>query len=153
MTTTEAIKREPQREATGTTAAPRPTDKNIAYPGGGASNKIIVVASPMFQPARSAKSHEYRTIGPKHGRYAQDFDGCIAVAVSRVAFLGPLCPPQSDTSWVSQASAATVDRPPFIGDAALSFMRLDMGFSHGMFMQQSTHFVRVFFFLSRGLYD
>ena len=110
MTTTEAIKREPQREATGTTAAPRPTDKNIAYPGGGASNKIIVVASPMFQPARSAKSHEYRTIGPKHGRYAQDFDGCIAVAVSRVAFLGPLCPPQSDTSWVSQASAATFSR-------------------------------------------
>ena len=64
----------------------------------------------MFQPARSAKSHEYRTIGPKHGRYAQDFDGCIAVAVSRVAFLGPLCPPQSDTSWVSQASAATFSR-------------------------------------------
>ena len=37
MTTTEAIKREPQREATGAIAAPMPTDHSTSHPGGGAS--------------------------------------------------------------------------------------------------------------------
>ena len=33
---TEAIKREPQREATDAIAAPTPTDHSTSYPGGGA---------------------------------------------------------------------------------------------------------------------
>ena len=38
-TTPEAINREPQRVATGETAAHKPIDHSTAYPGGGASKK------------------------------------------------------------------------------------------------------------------
>ena len=83
---TETIKREPQREATWITAVPTPTDHSTAYPDGGASKKIIVVASPVFQPAPSVKRHENRNIDPKHGGCSQDRDRCIGVAVPRAAF-------------------------------------------------------------------
>ena len=58
MTTTEAIKLEPQREVTGTTAAPTPIDHSTAYPGGGASKNMMAVASPIFQLDRSFQRHE-----------------------------------------------------------------------------------------------
>ena len=92
MATTETIQREPQREGTGVTAVPTPTDNIAAYPGGDASKQIIVVASPIFQPARSVKRHENRVIDRKYGGYTQDFDSCIAVAVPRVVFWGPSNP-------------------------------------------------------------
>ena len=63
-TAIDAIKREPQREATGATAAPAPIDHRISYPGGGAS-KNIMAAIPIFQPGRSAKPHESRLNEPK----------------------------------------------------------------------------------------
>ena len=47
-TATEAIKREPQRQATGATAAPMPIRHSKAYPGGSASKKNMAVASPFF---------------------------------------------------------------------------------------------------------
>ena len=59
MSTTEAIENEPQREATGTTAAPTPADHSTAYPAGGAPQKIKAVARPVFQAARSVKRHEH----------------------------------------------------------------------------------------------
>ena len=46
MTTPEAIKREPQREATWITAAPMPS---AAYPGGGASKKSWRSQSPTLE--------------------------------------------------------------------------------------------------------
>ena len=44
-TATKAINREPQRVATGATAALTATDHSTAYPAGGASKKIMAVAS------------------------------------------------------------------------------------------------------------
>ena len=80
MTTTEAIKREPQREATGTTAPPTPTDLffftpeyvtkklnlGLGWTGGGAIKKNHGGRKPNLQPARSFKQHENRVIDPKH---------------------------------------------------------------------------------------
>ena len=86
MTTSESIKRKPQPEATEATAVPRPTGHSTAYAGGGASKKIMAVASPIFQAARSVNRHEYRVIDPNHSRYSQDLDSCIGVAVPRAAF-------------------------------------------------------------------
>ena len=91
-TTTEATHREPQRVATGATAALTAT---TPYPGGGASKKIMAVASPILPPTRSAHRHDNRTKRPKAQRIAQDFDGsCIAIVVPCVAFLGSLLPPK-----------------------------------------------------------
>ena len=56
MTTTEAIKHEPQREATEATAAPTPTDHSTAYPGGGASKKIMADTSQLFNQLDRADS-------------------------------------------------------------------------------------------------
>ena len=84
----EAINREPQRVATGATAAPTDTDHSTAYPGGGSSKKIMAVASTIFPPARSAKRDENQAIDPKYRGKAQDFESCIAVAVPCVAFKG-----------------------------------------------------------------
>ena len=64
-TTTEAIQREPQRVSTGATAALTATDHSTAYPGGGASKKIMGVASPILPPARSAKRHGNQAKRPK----------------------------------------------------------------------------------------
>ena len=86
MTTTEAINREPQQMATGAPAAPTRTDHSTSYPGGGASKKVMAVASPIFQPARSPKQHENREIDRKYRGCAQEFDSCTAIAVPRVAF-------------------------------------------------------------------
>ena len=86
MATTEVVTREPQREATGTTAVPMPTDHSTSYPGGGASKTIMAVAIPTFQPARCAKLHENQVIGPKNGGHARDLDSCITVAVPPMAF-------------------------------------------------------------------
>ena len=86
MTTSESIKRKPQPEATEATAVPRPTGHSTAYAGGGASKKIMAVASPFFQPVRSVKRHENRGIDPKRRGYAQEIDSCTAVAVLRVSF-------------------------------------------------------------------
>ena len=88
----EAINREPQRAATGATAAPTDTDHSRAYPGGGSSKKIMAVASTIFPPARSAKRDENQAIDPKHRGKAQDLDSCIAVTVPCVAFKGFLRP-------------------------------------------------------------
>ena len=68
MATTEGIACEAQREATGTTAAPTPTDHGTAYPSGGASKTIKAVAIPSFQPGRSAKTARERMDRPKNGR-------------------------------------------------------------------------------------
>ena len=88
-TTTEAINREPRRVATGATAALTATDHSTTYPGGGASKKIMVVASPILPPARSAKCHDNQAKRPKTQRIAQIFnDSCIAVTVTCVAFFG-----------------------------------------------------------------
>ena len=59
-TTTDAINREPLRMPTGAPAAPTPTDHRTAYPGGGASTRIMAVAIAIFQTARSPKQHENR---------------------------------------------------------------------------------------------
>ena len=92
-TTTEATHREPQRVATGATAALTAT---TPYPGGGASKKIMAVASPILPPTRSGKCHDSYAKRPKAQRISQDFDdSCIAVAVPCVAFLGSLRPPKS----------------------------------------------------------
>ena len=91
-TPNEAINREPQRVATGTTAAPTDTDLSTAYPGGGSSKKNMVVASTIFPPARSAKRDENQTIDPKYREKSQDVDSCIAVADPCVAFKGFLRP-------------------------------------------------------------
>ena len=91
-TTNEAINREPQRVATGATAAPTDTDDSTAYPGGRSSKQIMVVASTTFPPARSAKRDENQAIDPKHRGKAQDLDSCIAVTVPCVAFKGFLRP-------------------------------------------------------------
>ena len=72
--------------ATGAPAAPTPTGHSTAYPGGGASKKIMAVAIATFQAARSPIHYENRGIDPKHRGYAQDFDSFTAVAVPRVAF-------------------------------------------------------------------
>ena len=45
----DAINLEPLRTATGAPAASRPTDHITAYPGGGASKKIMAVAIALFQ--------------------------------------------------------------------------------------------------------
>ena len=86
-TPNETINREPQRVATGATAAPTDTDHSTVYPGGG-SKTIMAVASTIFPPAQSAKRDEIQAIDPKHRGTAQDFDSCIAVAVPCVAFKG-----------------------------------------------------------------
>ena len=94
MTTSKAIKREPQREATGTTVALTPTGHSTANSGGGASKKLAGVTSPIFQPARSAKRHQNRVIDPNTGGYSQDLASCIGVAIPRAAFEGSLRPPK-----------------------------------------------------------
>ena len=82
VTTTEAIKREPQREVAGAIAPPTPTDRSTSYPGGGASNTITAAASPYFRPARSSNHHDNRE-NEQNGRgYARDLDICTTVAVS-----------------------------------------------------------------------
>ena len=98
-TTNEAINREPQRVATGATAAPTDTDHSRAYPGGGSSKKIMAVASTIFPPARSAKRDENQAIDPKHRGKAQDLDSCIAVTVPCVAFKGFLRPLKRSYEW------------------------------------------------------
>ena len=97
ITTTEAMKHEHQREATGATSAPKPTVHSTAYPGGGTSKNTMSVASSISQPARSVRRHENRVMDPKHGGYSQDLDGCIGVAVRGV--LG-LLPPTQETLGV-----------------------------------------------------
>ena len=92
--------RELQRVATGVTVAPTVTDHSTAYPGGGPSAKIVVVASTFFPPARSAKRDENQAIDPKFRGKVQDFDSCIAVAVppfsrSYAAGYGSCAPPVS----------------------------------------------------------
>ena len=57
-TTNEAINREPQRVATGATAAPTDTDHSTACPGGGSSKKVMAVGSTIFPSTRSAKRDE-----------------------------------------------------------------------------------------------
>ena len=58
----EAINREPQRVATGATAAPTPTNHSTAYPGGGTSKEIMAVESQFFNqldrpnPTRTERS-------------------------------------------------------------------------------------------------
>ena len=94
VTTTEAIKREPQREATGAIAAPTPTDHSTSYPGGGASKVIMAAAIPIFRPARSANNHENQANKHKNGGYARDLDSCITVAVPHVALEDSLRPPK-----------------------------------------------------------
>ena len=64
-TTMEAMKREPQRKATGAIAALTPTYHGKSYPRGGASRIVMAVTIPFFQPARSAKLHENRPNEPK----------------------------------------------------------------------------------------
>ena len=59
-TTTDAINREPLRMATGAPAAPTPTYHSTAYPGGGASTRIMAVAIAIYQTVRSPKQHENR---------------------------------------------------------------------------------------------
>ena len=63
-TPNKATNREPQRVATGTTAAPTDADHSTAYPGGGSPKKNIAVASTMFPPARSAKRGKNQAIDP-----------------------------------------------------------------------------------------
>ena len=97
MTATEAIKREPQREATRATAAPTPTPTlhSTACPGGGVS-KTHGGRKPNFTTSSigEQKRHGNRAIHLKQGRYAQDFDSRICVAVARVAFEGSLRTPK-----------------------------------------------------------
>ena len=64
--TTEAINREPQRVTTGATAVLTATDHRTAYPGGGASNKIMAVASPILTPARSPNATTSKRSDRKH---------------------------------------------------------------------------------------
>ena len=63
--TTEAINRARQRVATGATAALTATDHSTAHPSGGASKKIMTVASTILPPARSAKCHDNQAKRPK----------------------------------------------------------------------------------------
>ena len=53
-TNNEAINREPQRVATGATAAPTAIDHRTAYPGGGSSKKVMAIASTIFHDRPSA---------------------------------------------------------------------------------------------------
>ena len=57
-TPNEAINREPQRVATGASAAPTDTDHSTACPGGGSSKKVMAVGSTIFPSTRSAKRDE-----------------------------------------------------------------------------------------------
>ena len=75
-TTIEAIKRNPQREATGATVAPTPADRRILYPSGVASKNIMAAAIPTFQPPRPAKPHENRN------GYKLEFDTGIYLSPS-----------------------------------------------------------------------
>ena len=112
-TTTEAINREPQRVATGATAALMATDHSAAYHGGGASNKIMAVASPIQPPGRSAKCHDNQAKRPKTQRIAQDLDDSrIAVAFPCGAFLASSAHPRE----------AEIDR--FLACAAKTKQRL-----------------------------
>ena len=71
-TTTEGINRDPRRVTTGATATLTATDHSTAYPGGGASNKFMAVASPILPPARSAKCHVNHAKRPKRQKIGQD---------------------------------------------------------------------------------
>ena len=88
MTTTETINREIQREVAEARPAPTTTHHSTAYPGGGASERIMAVSSAVFQPALLVKRHENRVVDPKHGGYSLDLDtrSCIGVDVPRVTF-------------------------------------------------------------------
>ena len=76
LSTTKAIKRETQRDDTGATAAPTPTNHSTAYPGGGASQQKMAVASLVFQPARSVKRH------PRTERSSQNTEDTLKTSIA-----------------------------------------------------------------------
>ena len=68
MTTSEAIKRDPQGEATWATAAPTSTDHSTMYPGGGASKQVMAVASPFVSTRSIGPTLRDPSDRPKTGR-------------------------------------------------------------------------------------
>ena len=79
MTTTEAIKRTPQRDATGALAAPTPTDHRTSYPCGGAS-KDHGGRDAIFPTSSLGQATRRPTQRAKKTRYA--LNGSIASSPS-----------------------------------------------------------------------
>ena len=96
-TTIEAIKREPQQEATGTKAPPMSTDNRISYVPRRwhLKRKIMAAAIAIFQSVRSAKRNENRPNEPNTRVFAQNCDSFIDIAAPRAAFCR-LPPPTKD---------------------------------------------------------
>ena len=85
MTTIEATKREPQRDATGAIAAPTPTDHSTSYPSGGASRKSWPQAQFFSLFDRPNRSKTLRSTQNTEGTRKPSMVA-IAVAAPRVAF-------------------------------------------------------------------